>query len=345
MTTTTTTLDCYGPEIEQVANLVGDFSLRSRPDIGAWYAMQWKALAELLGFSQQLAALAPSARRGDNPIGAAQEAGLAAFELSLRDARPGVSDAQGQVQLAALTSLASAGRERGELWRVTADPTTLPMGACYRDGEHPQINPSLRAFYPDTAPGYFGDGWEGPRPRAASACGWQTPLVLHLGTFPWIYSTRLDGAGPGVRWVSSTTQPALEGLRAAVSLMDPVINLRQDARQVVAIFQNFAKHTAPLLARVPVFQPGRGEAGRLYRQNGFLYVHQGSLHVAGLDGPRGRISAPAYNHILRRFACFFAVRRATLRDLINMPGDVQRLTRSSSDPCLRAYAEEVVRAS
>ncbi len=333
----TTTLDCYGPEIEQVADLVGDFSLRSRLDLDAWYAIQWKALAELLGFSQQLAA-APSAR-SDNPIGAAQEAGLAAFERSLRDARPGVSDAQGRVQLAALTGLASGGRERGELWRVTVDPTTLPMGACFSDGGQ-----SLRAFYPDTAPGYFGDGWDGPRPRAASACGWQTPLVLHLGTFPWIYSTRLDGAGPGARWVSSTTQPALEGLRAAVSLMDPVVNLRQDARQVVAIYQHFATHTAPLLARVPVYQPGRVEAGRLYRRNGFLHVHQGSLHVAGLDGPRGRISAPAYNHILRRFACFFAVRRSTLRDLTAMPGDVQRLARSSADPCLRAYAEEVVRA-
>ncbi len=334
----TTTLHCYGPEIEQVADLVGDFSLRSRLDLDAWYAIQWKALAELLGFSQQLAA-APSAR-SDNPIGAAQDAGLAAFERSLRDARPGVSDAQGRVQLAALTGLANAGRERGELWRVTADPTTLPMGACFSEGGQ-----SLRAFYPDTAPGYFGDGWDGRRPRAASACGWTTPLVLHLGTFPWIYSTRLDGAGPGARWVSSATQPALEGLRAAVSLMDPMINLRQDARQVVAIYQHFATHTAPLLARVPVFQPGRVEAGRLYRRNGFLYVHQGSLHVAGLDGPRGRISAPAYNHILRRFACFFAVRRSTLRDLTTMPGDVQRLARSSADPCLRVHAEEVVRAS
>ena len=335
----TTTLDCYGPQIEQVADLVGDFSLRSRTDLGAWYALQWKALAELLGFSQQLAA-APSAR-SDNPIGAAQEAGLAAFERSLRDARPGVSDAQGRVQLAALTNLVSAGRERGELWRVTVDPTTLPTGACFGDDS----GQSLRAFYPDTAPGYFGDGWDGPRPRAASACGWQTPLVLHLGTFPWIYSTRVDGAGPGARWVSLTTQPALEGLRAAVSLMDPVINLRQDARQVVAIYQHFATHTGPLLARVPVFQPGRAEPGSLYRRNGFLHVHQGSLHVAGLDGPRGRISAPAYNHILRRFACFFAVRRSALRDLANMPGDVQRVARGSNDPCLRAYAEGVVRAS
>ncbi|MBK7829383.1 hypothetical protein [Nannocystis sp.] len=306
----TTTLDCYGPEIEQVADLVGDFSLRSRLDLDAWYAIQWKALAELLGFSQQLAA-APSTR-GDSPIGAAQEAGLAAFERSLRDARPGVSDAQGRVQLAALTGLASAGRERGELWRVTVDPTTLPMGACFTDGGQ-----SLRAFYPDTAPGYFGDGWDGPRPRAASACGWQTPLVLHLGTFPWIYSTRLDGAGPGARWVSSTTQPALEGLRAAVSLMDPV---------------------TPLLARVPVLQPGRAEAGRLYRRNGFLHVHQGSLHVAGLDGPRGRISAPAYNHILRRFACFFAVRRSTLRDLTAMPR-----RRPASDPQLRRPVPACVR--
>ena len=38
---------------------------------------------------------------------------------------------------------------------MTVDPTTLPMGACFSDGGQ-----SLRAFYPDTAPGYFGDGWD-----------------------------------------------------------------------------------------------------------------------------------------------------------------------------------------
>ena len=333
------TFTCYGDGIDRLVDLIGDFSLRMPLDVHTWYSTQWRALAELLGFSQQLAAM-QAPRTADAPIRAVQEAGLAAFERSLRDSRPGVSDAQARVQLAALKSLGEAGLERGELWRASMDPSTLATGACYREGEQ-----SLRAFYPDTAPAYFGEGWQGPRPRAASSCGWQTPLVLHLGTFPWVYSSRLDGVGPGSRWVSPSTLPALEGLRIAVSLMDPAINLRQDARQVAAIYQHFAEHTAPLVARVPLLERGRLEAGQLYRhKGGFLHVHQGSLHVAGLDGPRGRISAPAYNHILRRFACFFVVRRAVLRDLSLMPVEVQRLVHNSTDPCLRQHAEEVTRA-
>ena len=330
-------LSCYGPTIDGLADLVGDFVLRSSADVQAWYAIQWQALAQLLGFTQQLEAT-PTVRSTD-PIGAAQHAGLAAYERSLRDARPAVSDAQARVQLAALQHLAAVGRERGELWRTSIDPTTLPTGACYTEGTQ-----ALRAFYPDTAPGYFGEGWDGPRPRAASACGWQTPLVLHLGTFPWVYSSRIDGAGPGMRWVSPTTLAALGGLQIATSLMEPATNLRQDARQVAAILQHFTRHTAPLLARVPVFQPGRAEPGTLYRRNGFLHVHQGSLHVVGLDGPRGRLSALAYNHVLRRFACFFAVRRAALRDLSTLPADLQRIVHNSADPCLRQHAEEVARA-
>ena len=331
------TLTCYGADIDRLAGLVGDFGLRSRVDVQSWFGNQWKALAELLAFSQQFAAT-PTVR-GEDPITAVREAGLAAFERSLRDSRPGVSDAQARVQLAAIKQLGALGRERGELWRASADPTTLPMGACYSDGEQ-----SLRAFYPDTAPAYFGEGWEGPRPRAASTCGWQTPLVLHLGTFPWVFSSRLDGAGPGMRWVSSSTLPAVEGLRLAVSVMEPATNLRQDARQVAAIYQHFNEHTAPLVARLPVYSPARLEAGQLYRRNGFLYVHQGSLHVAGLDGPRGRVSAPAYNHVLRRFACFFAVRLAVLRDLPTLSAEIQNLVRSSADPCLREHGEEAARA-
>jgi hypothetical protein len=171
-----------------------------------------------------------------------------------------------------------------------------PTGACYADGGR-----SLRAFYPDTAPGYFGDGWPGPPPRAESACGWQTPLVLHLGTFPWVYSSRLDGAsGPGAVGLAGDAAGA-RGPPASRSASEPATNLRQDARQVAAIYRTSHAHR-PAPRRLPVFQPGRAEAGRLYRRGGFLHVHQGSLHVAGLDGPRGRLAASAYNYILRRFA-------------------------------------------
>ena len=162
--------------------------------------------------------------------------------------------------------------------------------------------------------------------------------------FPWVYSSRLGDIGPGARWASSASQPALEGLHVVASLLEPATNLRQDARQVAAIYRHFATHTAPLVAALPSFQPGRAEAGRLYRRGRFLLAHQGSLHVAGLDGPRGRLAASAYNYILRRFACFFAVRRAALRALIALPSDVQRIAESSTDPCLRQHVEEVARA-
>ena len=168
--------------------------------------------------------------------------------------------------------------------------------------------------------------------------------MLHLGTFPWVYSTRLENVGPGMRWPWLGTGPALEGLQFAVSMLEPRSNLQQDARQVAAIVRHFSKHTAPLLARLPVYQPGRAVPGGLYRQGGLLHVHQGSLHVAGLDGPRGRIAASAYNYIVRRFAAFFAVRRATLRALPSLGLELQQLARDSADPCLRQHVQEVARA-
>jgi len=330
-------LSYYGDNIKALADLAGDFELRSPMDVMTWYRREWLAIADALGFAQQYAAVPTAIPTTDDRIAAMNAVGLAAFERSLQGGMPGASGEQARVQSAALRQLTASARTTGELWRVTADPTTLPAGACYIEGGR-----SLRAFYPDTAAGYFGDGWPGPPPRAESACGWTTPLVLHLGTFPWVYSTRLESTGPGMRW--PTSGPVLAGMQTAVAMLEPRTNLQQDARQVAAIFRHFITHTAPLVARVPDHQPGRAEAGRLYRRGGLLYVHQGSLHVAGLDGPRGRIAATAYNYIIRRFAGFFAVRRATLRALPSLGAEVQRLARGSADPFLRRQVQEVARA-
>ncbi|MDC0720889.1 hypothetical protein [Nannocystis bainbridge] len=332
-------LSCYGEHIRGLADLVGDFDLRSPMDVHAWYRVEWQAIAELLGFSQELEATLAPLRVVRDRVTATNQAGIDAFARWLRGQRPGLSDSHARTQDAVLTQLVATGEERGEMWRVAVDPTTLATGACYDDGG--QLR---RAFYPDTAPGYFGDGWNGPPPRAESACGWTTPLVLHLGTFPWVYSSRIDGPGVGARWASSANMPAVAGMRAMARLLEPGGNLSQDARQVAAIFEHFTAHTAPLIARLPVYQPGRAVAGQLYRRAGFLYVHQGSLHLAGLSGPRGRITAPAYNYSLRRFACFFAVRRAALRALVALPSNLQRIAESSGDPCLRRHVEEVARA-
>ena len=345
-------LTCYGDDIPALADLVGDFDLRSPVDTRAWFTREWEAIGEGLGFAQPLATELAARRSASDWVRATSEAGLTAFAASLRRtslARParagraanGVTDNQAETQASVLGQMINMGRERGELWRVTVDPTTLETGACYQD----DTGGWSRAFYPDTAPGYFGDGWAGPPPRAESACGWQTPLVLHLGTFPWVYSTRLGDIGPGMQWASPASQPALEGLYVVASLLEPATNLRQDARQVAAIYRHFATHTAPLVAALPSFQAGRAEAGRLYRRGRFLLAHQGSLHVAALDGPRGRLAASAYNYILRRFASFFAVRRATLRALATLPAELQRQAASSADPCLRQQIEGVARAS
>ena len=208
----TADLRCYGDDIQAAAELVPDFELRSPIDTQVWYAREWEAIADVLGFAQQLAAAPRAVPTTPDRIALT---GLTAFEHALRASRPGVTENQARVQSAVLQAMTAAGHQRGELWRVTADPTMLVTGACYLDGAR-----SLRAFYPDTAPGYFGDGWAGPPPRAESACGWQTPLVLHLGTFPWVYSSRLGDIGPGMRWASPASQPALEALHVVASTRD-----------------------------------------------------------------------------------------------------------------------------
>jgi hypothetical protein len=333
-------LDCYGDDINALADLAGDFDLRSPTDTRAFYTRAWESIAGTLGFSQLLTAEFVKLRGAIDWPRAAGVAGVSAFAVWLRQQRPNISDNQALVQGAVLRQLIAAGRERGELWRVSVDPTTLDTGACYTDDR----GGLARAFYLDTAPGYFGDGWTGPPPRAESRCGWQTPLVLHLGTFPWVYSSRLDGTGPGLRWSSPTAAPAVEAFRIVASTLDPATNLRQDARQVASIFRHFQAQTATLVARLPLYRPGAAEIGRLHRRAGLLHVHQGSLHVAGLDGPRGHLPATAHNYILRRFADFFAVRRATVQALATWTPEMKRLAASSADPCLRAHAEGVARA-
>ncbi|MEZ4454330.1 MAG: hypothetical protein R3B09_33060 [Nannocystaceae bacterium] len=166
-------------------------------------------------------------------------------------------------------------------------------------------------------------------------------MSLYLGTFPWVYSTRLGAGGPGLRWAAGRSRPATIAFAAMASLMEPEMNLRQDARQVAAIAEHFVRVTAPLVRRVPVFSARTRSAGQLYAREGRLYVHQGSLHVAHLEAARGAVRASAYNYILDRLACFFAVRRATLAAVEVLPPAAWEAAARSQDPCLRAHVREV----
>lgn len=313
-------LTVYGGSVEAVSKIVPELNLRS--NAAAWTRNEYEAVAEALGFSQPLM----------RARGAPETQVLSAFTAMLRANRPQESDAQAWAQTSIIRSMSTGTASR---WRVMADPTTLEGGACFDDGATKR-----RAFYPDTAPGYFGPGWL-TAPRASSACGWTTPLVLHLGTFPYVYSSRVDGRGPGLKWIGGTSLPAVVGLQVALSFMDPATNLREDARSVASILDHFISSTATMMAPIPVL-PRAPRVGELYQRDGLLVAHQASLEVYGLSGPRGRISAPAYNYIIRRFACFFAVRRAALRALPTMTDDVRSSALASDDPSLRELAAQVL---
>jgi hypothetical protein len=159
-------ITCYGDDIRPLADLAGDFDLRSPMDLQRWYTREWQVIADVLGFAQQFAATPTAIPTTTDRVTAINLVGLTAFERSLRAIRGGVSESQAQVQSAVLRQLAAAGGERGELWRVTVDPTTLPTGACYVDGAR-----SLRAFHPDTAPGSAKAGPARRRGGRAPAAG------------------------------------------------------------------------------------------------------------------------------------------------------------------------------
>ena len=116
-------LRCYGDDIQALAALVPDVDLRSPMDIHGWYRGEWQHIAEPLGFAQQLAAAPTAIPTTADRAAAMTLTGLAAFERSLHEARAGVTDLQARAQSTVLQQLTTAGHERGELWRVTADCT------------------------------------------------------------------------------------------------------------------------------------------------------------------------------------------------------------------------------
>lgn len=321
--------------------------LRSTTEVRSWYRRQWTGIATALGFVQSLnrqfstSSTVDAAGENSTALEAFTSALACCDACATGAACDGSKNARQEVQSAVLTSVVRRGLERGELWRTIDDVSTLPSGACYSAGGE-----NHRAFFPDTAPGYFGDGWPGPPPRAESSCGWETPLVLHLGTFPWLYSGQLEASGPGLRWPLPV---ARQGLAVVASLLDPEINLRQDARQVAELARTFASHTGALLQRLPVVPPAgtwsrstaKLKVGALFTRGGEVFVHNSSLHLAGLDGPRGRLSVLAYNYIVARFAAFFALRSAALRALPTLPQHIQQAALASPDPVLRHYAAQI----
>ena len=101
----TTDLRCYGDDIQGLADLVPDFDLRSAMDVESWYPREWQAIADTLGFAQQLAAAPRAMPTTPDRITAMTLVGLMAFEHALRAGRPGVPESQARVQSAVIQAM------------------------------------------------------------------------------------------------------------------------------------------------------------------------------------------------------------------------------------------------
>jgi len=195
-----------------------------------------------------------------------------------------------------------------------------------------------RVFLADSGPSYFWD----PAPRLLHyrpRCGQEAPLRLSLGTFPWVYGHRLQAPAPGALWRSFGERlPATLALEIAASLWHPRGNLRQDARQVVSHWRHWRATTRELVAALPESNDNPPATKCLVRSGQLLEACEGQGELVGLNGPRGFICADAYNFIQRRFAAFFAMRRALVRARKRkLPSELRSLLNANPDPCLRQH--------
>lgn len=334
-------LDCYGDDIRALADTVGGFDAASPADSARWYRAQWARVSRTLHWNQALPAL-----EGD--IDSAETAALGAFErwLRRRQAERGeINDARAQVRYRVLDAIEGAFQKTGNAWRTNIPSRLLPGGACYGDNAAP-LSPdremmrafgvrstpkrSHRAFRADVAPSYFG-----PR-HSTRPNGCEYPVVLSLGTYPYVYGGVLGLEPPGLRWSAGPAwRPAHAAMRIASRFWRPEWNLAQDARIVILQFRHFRRTTAPFLQSVPTAPAGRSRVrARVFRDGGRLRS-TGALSLTRVRAPRGDLSASAYNYCLDGFAAFFAARRAFLRSLHALSPAAARAVATNPDTCMR----------
>lgn len=330
--------ECYGGDIEALADLVGDFDARSPEESAAFILRTWTGIAGTVGFAQELAD-AMAALRGTRlaQVGL-HAAALAAFERwsatprrPLSPELPAVTrSARAKVRHEVLLALGEA--RRATLWAIDEPAARLPGRACFARG--PATTVSGRAFLVDAAENFFHGNRKSNPVDSPGTCQWETPVLLSLGTYPWVFGSKLHRTPPGLDWDAALPwNPAAVAMRLATSLWQPLGNLEQDARPVVEQYRHYIRATDLALAPIPTW-PG-GQPGQLVRKGLRLHIDHGSLDLAGVNAPLGYLSATAHNFILDRFATFFAVRRAHARVARRLPIELQRAIAQNPDPCLR----------
>jgi hypothetical protein len=207
--------------------------------------------------------------------------------------------------------------------------STVAGGACFEQG--PGVR--TRAFLDDPGPNYF-HGVRGGSPQGE--CGWQGPVYLSLGTFPWVYGGRLHRTPPGLDWEEAGQwSPAVTAMRLCASLWQPEGNLAQDARVVVLAYRAYRQSVDEALRAVPEHDARAVVPGQLVRRGLWLDAAHSSLEVHTIAGPRGPLTASVHNYIVRRYAAFFALRRSLLSAVAQLTPDLRRVLARNPDPCVR----------
>ncbi len=332
----TDVLTCYGDDIRALADSASDFDASSVEEASRWYRMQWTRVSKALHWSRALPAL-----EGD--VASMETIALASFErwLLARQTAGGMtaSEARAQARSQAVNAIEQAFPRSRNAWRPDIPSRLLPGGACYDDGGPLSAEQQLvramggrpregsrRAFRADVAPSYFG-----PR-HTTRPKGCEYPVVLSLGTYPYVYGGVLGLEPPGLRWSAG---PSWRAMRVASRFWRPEYNLLQDARVVVLQYRHFIRTTEPFVQTVPASASSRSQVrAQLFRDGGRLRS-TGALSLTRVRAPRGDLSASAYNYCLDAFAAFFAARRSFLRSVTALSPVAARALATNPDTCMR----------
>jgi hypothetical protein len=351
-------ITCYDPELDRFADeIAGDFDYLSAAERESWLVQQWTEIAAAMGWSEALDDTLNGLRRCRMGFCDVSTEALAAFQQHADRQREGdVRTDRARIRDIALEHLSSKARPRS-LWQVVISTDSLPEGACFNlatwqsppltAGQDSQleaqtrsapdrsdlnivIRPKRARFWPTPAPAT--SATPPPRPRRSrttgpSAAG--TPRYASPSApFPGCTATASSRPRPALAWKSNAThQPAHRALQIASGFWQAEGNLRQDARDVVAHWKHWRSAVAGPLA------DNQSPAIRLEKQ---LLRVQGDEHTLGLNGPRGFISAAAFNYIQSRFAAFLAMRRALIRARHRLIPELRALADQSPDPCIAA---------
>jgi len=333
---------CYGPEVEAVADLAGDLGAFSSTSFANFNLRQWLDVASTLGFGPALVAAVDQLRNQRDGLLALTATALYTFDRWF-NALPRPSSAT--IPSAVRTARAKARHEvlfvyaaarPTRRWFIDERASELAGGASFSPAG---TTLSGRAFYNDVASCFLHPHRLTDEPPAGP---WQSRVLLSLGTFPWVYGGRLHASAPALAWdPAGGWSPALTGMALCADMWQPDTNLQQDAREVVVRYQHFRKTCDEALREVPSYDAKTAIPGRLYREGLLLRADQTSLSVITLPTPLGPLNAVAYNYITRRFAAFFALRRALLAAPKLGPELVASIAKNP-DPCLAALAPKSV---